>query len=203
MIASNPIQQFLGITDPDHLPLLDLKQFSGLHMHVFWKDKQNRYRGANDQLALDAGLRSGVEALDHSDRDFWPLEALHLEENDAKIVHENRSQLFIEYATMRTGEHVSAVSHKAPWISARTNKLLGIMGVGFIHWPRSQRETYDLSQRQLDCLSFLVKGNTIKQIAKQLSLSPRTVEHYLEAAKDKLNCYTRAELIEKGLSIFY
>lgn len=37
----------------------------------------------------------------------------------------------------------------------------------------------------------------MKLIAKSLSISPRTVEHPLEAAKIKLNCYTRVELFEK------
>jgi DNA-binding CsgD family transcriptional regulator len=56
-----------------------------------------------------------------------------------------------------------------------------------------------LSDRQLDCLYYLVKGMTIKEIAKEMSLSPRTVEHYLEAIKIKLNSHSRVDLFEKAM----
>jgi DNA-binding CsgD family transcriptional regulator len=42
---------------------------------------------------------------------------------------------------------------------------------------------------------------TMKQIAYELGLSPKTVEHYLETVKLKLKCHTRQELIEKALAI--
>jgi DNA-binding CsgD family transcriptional regulator len=52
-----------------------------------------------------------------------------------------------------------------------------------------------LSKREKECVSFLSKGYTDKQIARQLGISPRTVETYLSAAKHKLSIATRAELI--------
>lgn len=55
-----------------------------------------------------------------------------------------------------------------------------------------------LTQRQVDCLHYLLKGMTVKQIATELSLSPRTVEHYLEAVKNKLSCNSRIELFKKA-----
>jgi len=60
------------------------------------------------------------------------------------------------------------------------------------------QENHNLTKRQLDCLLYLVKGLTIKQIGCELMLSPKTVEHYLDAVKTKLNCHTRSELIEKA-----
>lgn len=53
-----------------------------------------------------------------------------------------------------------------------------------------------LTQRQYDCLYWLSRGMTIKEIALKLKLSARTVEHYLETVKNKLNCNTRSELIK-------
>jgi DNA-binding CsgD family transcriptional regulator len=53
----------------------------------------------------------------------------------------------------------------------------------------------------MDCLYHLVKGKTMKQIAAALSLSPKTIEHYLDIIKRKLNCYSRSELIEKALQL--
>lgn len=57
------------------------------------------------------------------------------------------------------------------------------------------------TQRQFDCLAYLAKGMTMKMIAKKLQLSPKTVEHYLYAIRDKMNCDSRVDMIEKALSM--
>jgi DNA-binding CsgD family transcriptional regulator len=53
-----------------------------------------------------------------------------------------------------------------------------------------------LAPQESECLTRLVKGMTVKQIAKDLHLSPRTVEGYLRNIKMKTNCYSRTELIK-------
>lgn len=53
------------------------------------------------------------------------------------------------------------------------------------------------SKQEIKCLRLLVTGKTIKLIGQQMSLSPRTVESYLENIKRKLNVKTKSELIEK------
>ena len=58
-----------------------------------------------------------------------------------------------------------------------------------------------LTQRQEECLKHLVQGMSLKQIAKHLSLSPRTVEHYLESVKMKLDCNSRVELFAKAKTL--
>lgn len=59
-----------------------------------------------------------------------------------------------------------------------------------------------LSKREIECLRLLSQGKTVKLCAEELRLSPRTVEHYLENVKVKLNVRTRTQLIEKALEIF-
>lgn len=54
-----------------------------------------------------------------------------------------------------------------------------------------------LSKRQNEILSFIIKGKTIKEISRILYLSPRTVGHYYETLKNKLNVSTKSELISK------
>lgn len=58
------------------------------------------------------------------------------------------------------------------------------------------------SPRQRECLFFLLRGKSAEQIAKILQLSKRTIETYIEAIKEKLNCKTKAEIyaeaIERG-----
>jgi len=54
-----------------------------------------------------------------------------------------------------------------------------------------------LSQRERECVNYMAKGYTAKKIAKELNISNRTVEAYLDNVKRKLRCQNRAELIYK------
>lgn len=56
----------------------------------------------------------------------------------------------------------------------------------------------DLSTREKEVLFLISKGFFAVQIAEQLQLSKRTVEHYSENIKNKLNCFSKAELIQKA-----
>lgn len=53
-----------------------------------------------------------------------------------------------------------------------------------------------LSKRELDCLKLLTKSHSFKEIGKTLSLSPRTVETYVNNMKNKLGCDTKKQLID-------
>lgn len=54
-----------------------------------------------------------------------------------------------------------------------------------------------LSKREMDVAARLVKGHSASEIGFQLNLSKRTVESYLENMKNKLDCHSKAELIQK------
>lgn len=63
-----------------------------------------------------------------------------------------------------------------------------------------------LSARQQECLFWLVRGKTFREIAVLLGLSLRTVEAYIECIKNKLGCYTKGQIIEKAIDsgfLFY
>lgn len=59
----------------------------------------------------------------------------------------------------------------------------------------------NLTLRQTECLYHLVRGLSAKQIAKQLAISNRTVEYYLELIKNKLGCFSRSDLISKAIEL--
>jgi DNA-binding CsgD family transcriptional regulator len=59
-----------------------------------------------------------------------------------------------------------------------------------------------LSRREKECLFLIGKGKTTKMIAKQLNLSPRTVEHYIESIKIKTNVYSKYHLMEYAHRLF-
>lgn len=60
------------------------------------------------------------------------------------------------------------------------------------------KEPNHLTLREKDILSYMLKGYSVSQIADMIHRSKRTIEHQIEALKDKLDCYSKQELIEKA-----
>ena len=54
----------------------------------------------------------------------------------------------------------------------------------------------ELTPRELDVLRLLVRGNTNRQVAEELGLSPRTVESHRANLQGKLGLTSRVELVE-------
>jgi DNA-binding CsgD family transcriptional regulator len=55
-----------------------------------------------------------------------------------------------------------------------------------------------LSEREKECLFFLLRRKTAKEIGTILSLSHRTVEDHIERIRLKLKCQSTCELLEKA-----
>lgn len=54
-----------------------------------------------------------------------------------------------------------------------------------------------LSHRESECAQLLLQGLKYKEIAKELKVSPRTIECYIDNLKSKLQCQNKAEIIIK------
>lgn len=64
------------------------------------------------------------------------------------------------------------------------------------HYPFSQDGTLYLTQREAECIYFLVQGLTIKSTALELLLSARTVEFYLKRIKEKFGQPNKRSLLQ-------
>lgn len=53
----------------------------------------------------------------------------------------------------------------------------------------------DLSPRELHCLTRWAQGQTIKEIANDLNLSPHTIQTYLKRIRDKTGLHSKAQLL--------
>lgn len=60
-----------------------------------------------------------------------------------------------------------------------------------------------LSQRQSECLFYILRCKRTKEIAKILQISPRTVETYINEIKLKLGCNTIPQIMERAVSQGY
>jgi len=55
--------------------------------------------------------------------------------------------------------------------------------------------TYKMTLRELQCVYHLALGRTSKEIAQELGLSHRTVEHYIESIRYKTGKYDKSKLV--------
>ena len=60
-----------------------------------------------------------------------------------------------------------------------------------------------LSEKEHECLFYLIRGKSCKKIGKILGLSFRTIEDYLVNLKIKFNCNSKGELIESAIQKGY
>src|SRR5262249_13269702 len=56
-----------------------------------------------------------------------------------------------------------------------------------------------LTARQIEVLRLVADGNTDKQVARALGLSPRTVEMHVAGALEALQAHSRAEAVRKAI----
>lgn len=61
----------------------------------------------------------------------------------------------------------------------------------------SKNQAVELTSREQECLYYFINGYTAKEIAKQLSLTYRTVQSYLARIKQKYGCTSKHELRQK------
>ena len=119
-------------------------------------------------------------------------------ENEKRIMNKKANEVLYEPA-MWNGKVQWFRSLKSP-ISGHSGKVIGVTGVSV---PIQAKTMIPITKQQTACLKHLALGMTVRQIGDALGLSPKTVEHYLEAVKLKLHCESRSELIlqaiERGL----
>jgi pimeloyl-ACP methyl ester carboxylesterase/DNA-binding CsgD family transcriptional regulator len=81
-------------------------------------------------------------------------------------------------------------------LAAALGSFLGEDGGG-----RTPAAAKELTSRQLDVLRGVARGLTDKEIASELSLSPRTVEMHVARALAGLDCANRAEAVGKAVAL--
>lgn len=80
-------------------------------------------------------------------------------------------------------------------------KLFGAESPSTSYLLSTEFKPLPLTDKQENCLFLLIRGKSIKQIARVLQVSPRTIESHLEAIKIKLKCSSKSDLIEKAINL--
>lgn len=222
MISQNQSKYSRGFLMNDE----DLEHiFQSIPAIIFCKDTEGKYLAANDICIKITGNRFERDIIGKSDKFLWGESSVSSQLHDQEVIHSGKSKSYIEYGKIHTGKIIAAVSYKTP-LCDRSGKNIGILGMGFLLNETNEmislfekkgflvdrnmmnsvvsnenNQITKLSERQLDCLFYLIKGMTFKQIGNELNLSPRTVEHYIEKIKIRLDCFSRSDLIAKALKL--
>ncbi|MFN7096693.1 MAG: helix-turn-helix transcriptional regulator [Gammaproteobacteria bacterium] len=60
---------------------------------------------------------------------------------------------------------------------------------------------HPLTNRESECLFYILRGRSAKSIAQVLNISAKTVEFHMENLKNKFDCVNKSQLIEKAMEL--
>lgn len=194
-----------------------------LPLNFYFMDTESIMQRMNDQTARTSQYLSAEDAIGKSIRDVSDRETIAaILANDREVVNSKFCKIISESYQRYDGKHMTAISLKFPWL--QNNTLAGIFGCSILLGDENTPSLSDalmmlmqtgllstsnmpaipglmindefFDQRDHDILNLLVRGKTAKKIALALGLSYRTIEHRLEAIKEKLKVSSKSELIE-------
>lgn len=180
----------------------------GQDTNVYWMDKQGHlvnFNQAQFQLLADmTGITSREEMKGKHIGELLSEDetAMVLEENSL-VMNTKKAHLFLNRVLFKNYRVITYLTIKTPMYNEK-NEIVGIWGVSVslsVYPPAKINDIQKLTRREYQCLSYLVRGSTAKEIAEKLHVSKRTIESYIVSIKSKLNCYSKSALINKVFEI--
>ena len=198
------------------MPVKDLfAKFSEYPALCFANTTEGNALTANDRVIEMFG-----DCVGKNIRDFMlEAEANEITSNNVFTVNNNAPQLFYE-----TGLDKECLSIKGRAYNS-CNHIVGVGGLSFyLHQiplkeiitiinklvslrPSTNNFKYSyvanaqkynmLSPRERECVYYLTRSMTSKESAKAMGISHRTVQTHIEHIKNKLGCYSRADIVSK------
>ena len=189
-------------------------------VHVFCKTLDAMILEVNDLQARYIANSSRNEIIGKNFKDFMPSEfekSMWL--NDNQAIKSNTIKLFIENAI---GSPFLSLKTQA---RDSSNHIIGIAGLSFNltqvalpeiinvinqlslttalpSFPLIPSSTISfcnlpLSEREKECVQYISKGMSAKEIGRTMNISYRTAEAHIAKIKFKLSCQTRSQIIDK------
>lgn len=160
----------------------------------------------------------------------WPATSVACAHANDRMVMQNQvGSYFEEIDYNNTKTPIQHLAIKLPWYD-KNDKIFGVFGfaivlgkqplseslavitdMGFIN-PFKMRmrslqqflaleaEQIYITPREADLIKLLIRGMRAPEIASQLKLSQRTIEHYTLSLKEKFHVTTKHELVERVLN---
>jgi DNA-binding CsgD family transcriptional regulator len=212
---------------PEFVDIDVAKLFTHLPHSILLKNSSLNFVAANKKAGELMGFKNPSEMIGLNDSQLnCPAAALHEEINkqDRSVLKDN-SQSFLDigyysakgdlkilYTSKikimdeKSRSFVLVSTTEIPMV-AINNTLFSLMNSvkkkGGVHsyQLKTNINTFKLTDKQAECLFYLLRGKGIKEIALILKRSPRTIEDHLSLLKQKFNCLTKSQLIEKAFQL--
>jgi DNA-binding CsgD family transcriptional regulator len=198
---------------------------------IWFKDLEFKYIGCNKRLLQLIRIPRREYLYEKNDYDLpWEKYADIYRTHDKAVIENDKINNFILPGNTYDRSNNVLIAGRVAAFRDKTDKIIGIAGSaacitnaatvevitklfhndidafgitpGAHHYHLGEDfSSYGLSRREAQCLFYLIRGKTTKGIANKLNLSRRTVEHYIEAIKNKFNCCNKSDLIEKSIEI--
>lgn len=123
---------------------------------------------------------------------------VHKENTD--VIKGKKAKLFYNVWVIENFKQITFLTMKTPLYNER-KQIIGVFGISqyLSEHTLENSNQIELSNREAECLDYLLRGKTSKEIAYVTKLSVRTIEGYLTNIKRKLKCYSKSALISKAL----
>lgn len=184
--------------------------------YALWKDSHSYYQYCNVNYANLSGYRLVTDLIGKNDYDLACHEFADLYIHCDSYVMKNKTWSGIEMIKTATDQLLPIYTKKTPVVEK--NIVQGILvqfqilnhctDAIFKHIkdmplkikntlckPSLQQNVFRLTPRELQCLYYLVKGMSCKQIAAALCISKRTVECHVNHLKEKFGVSSKNDLI--------
>ncbi|GEM_PF-888588 len=195
---------------------------------VFFKNIDFTYAYCNKNLVNFSRLNSKKRIIGAVDYDLpWAEDANFYRKIDKAILGGEEKKIIME-VRVASGEKISALQNKKAIYDTQHKQVVGILATmtelsnininKFLSLVRKKDKNiitasnlvpaqyyfekyqqYSLSNRESECLFYLLRGMTTKMIANILKISPRTAEKFIINIKMKLGCRYKSELVEKAI----
>lgn len=198
--------------------------------HYFVKNRDREYVFANQKTTNSHGFERIEQLIGNTD---YEINSLNVQcatdwHSQDELVLNKQNVNTIEIFTDANQETFVLTCRKVPLINS-TGTCIGIQGICFeldksflgniaqlfsckllnkIKHRNSftiscSGSKFNLSMRESECLFYLLRGKTAKEIAQVFKLSPKTIEYHMEQIKNKFSVQSKSELIEKAIEEGY
>ena len=198
---------------------------------IFFKNSEHEFIGCNNRFIRFAEFNKQEELLWKKDEDMpWAEESPFYYKMDNLVLTGETTRLIMPVA-LHNNKKVVVSQRKTPLrnpekeivgiavtldVINNVETLNSVLSVdqtdlerfaltGLYSNKYQIKETYDpmLTKRESECLFYILRGKTAKEIAKILTISHKTVENHIEKIKIKFLCTTKGHVIDKMISLGY
>jgi len=209
--------------------VMTLGQMLDQSFDVYLYNCSHQFQVVNDEF-VKSGFISIKNLCGKHAEEVFPREGAALVKNNMEVLTARSSRIVQEDVLLSSGVTQEYLSIKSPLYN-ENSKLIGIFGISILLGEHNIAESllhvtklgmlnparfpvsasrksemtntaYTFSKRERECLFYLSRAKTSKEIAAILNISIRTIEHYIDNIKTKIGIASRSELIAFAINLF-